>query len=120
MTDEKLCELMELRAAATPGPWKHDIASSVPELVQQIRELSGTVTRLGLMLADAAEFEARVAKKMATVICGECEEFNKKPNCPISIYQAHGLYECRMKHARLSVEAEMIREGKGPGSPEVK
>lgn len=69
---------------------------------------------------DAAEFEARAAEKMATVICGECEEFNKKPNCPISIYQAPGLYECRLKHARLSVEAEMIREGKGPGSPEVK
>ena len=63
---------------------------------------------------DAAEFEARVAEKLATVICGECEEFNKKPNCPHTIYQAPGLYECRMKHARLAVEREMIAEGKGP------
>ena len=30
--------------------------NAVPELVQQIRELSGTVTRLGLMLADAYKY----------------------------------------------------------------
>lgn len=63
---------------------------------------------------DAAEFEARVAVKLATVICGGCEDFNKKNVCPLAIYQATGIYECRMKHARLAVEQEMIAEGKVP------
>ena len=63
---------------------------------------------------DIVEFEARVAKKLVTGMCVECEEFNKKPTCPISIYQDPGLYECRVKHARLAVEREMIQEGKGP------
>ena len=56
---------------------------------------------------DAAEFEARVAVKLATVICSGCEDFNEKNVCPLAIYQTTGIYECRMKHARLAVEAEM-------------
>ena len=67
---------------------------------------------------EAAEFEARVAAKLATVICAGCEDFNKKDVCPLAIYQAIGLYECRMKHARLAVEREMIAEGKGLGRKE--
>lgn len=67
---------------------------------------------------DAAEFEARVSEKLATVICAGCEDFNKKNVCPLAIYQASGIYECRMKHARLAVEREMIAEGKGPGRRE--
>lgn len=67
---------------------------------------------------DAAEFEARVAVKLATVICAGCEDFNKKNVCPLAIYQARGIYECRMKHARLAVEREMIAEGKVPGKKE--
>ena len=63
---------------------------------------------------DAAEFEARVAVKLTTFICAGCEDFNKKDLCPLAIYQATGIDECRMKHARLAVEAEMIAEGKGP------
>ena len=59
---------------------------------------------------DAAEFEARVAEKLATVICSRCEDFNKKNVCPLAIYQTTGIYECRMKHARLAVEAEMDRK----------
>lgn len=58
-------------------------------------------------MQDAAEFEARVAVKLATVICAGCEDFNKKNICPLAIYQATGLYECRMMHARLAAEAEM-------------
>lgn len=61
-------------------------------------------------LHDAAEFEARVAVKLATVICARCEDFNKKNICPLAIYQATGLYECRMMHARLAAEAEMDRK----------
>lgn len=104
-------KLMKLHDAATPGPWKvtdkcahlyvtdsnpnREIArigwkpkayvenasyiaaacNAVPELVARIRELE-----------DAAGFEARVAKKLETGMCVECEEFNKKPTCPISIY----------------------------------
>lgn len=56
---------------------------------------------------DVAEFEARVAEKLATVICSGCEDFNKKNVCPLAIYQTTGIYECRMMHARLAVEAEM-------------
>lgn len=56
---------------------------------------------------DAAEFEARVAVKLATVICSGCEDFNEKNVCPLATYQTTGIYECRMKHARLAVEAEM-------------
>ena len=56
---------------------------------------------------DAAEFEARVAEKLATVICSGCEDFNKKNVCPLAIYQTTGIYECRMMHARLAVEADM-------------
>lgn len=97
---------------------------ALPELVQRISELSVTVTVMGLMALesedyrDAAEFEARVAEKMATVICGECEDLDKKNVCPLTIYQAHGIEACRLKHARLTVEREMIAEGKGPGRPE--
>lgn len=69
---------------------------------------------------DAAEFEARVAEKLATVICAGCEDFNKKNVCPLTIYQARGICECRMKHARLAVERAMIAEGKGQGRPEDK
>lgn len=58
-------------------------------------------------MQDAAEFEARVAVKLATVICAGCEDFNKKNVCPLAIYQTTGIYECRMMHARLAVEAEM-------------
>ena len=64
---------------------------------------------------DVAEFEARVSEMLATVICAGCEDFNKKDVCPLAIYQTTGIYECRMKHARLAVEREMIAEGKGPG-----
>lgn len=56
---------------------------------------------------DVAEFEARVAEKLATVICSGCEDFNNKNVCPLAIYQTTGIYECRMKHARLAAEAEM-------------
>ena len=69
-------------------------------------------------IRDAAEFEARVSAMLATVICAGCDDFNKKNVCPLAIYQATGIYECRMKHARLAVEAEMIAEGKGPGRRE--
>lgn len=56
---------------------------------------------------DTAEFEARVAVKLATVICSGCEDFNDKNVCPLATYQTTGIYECRMMHARLAVEAEM-------------
>ena len=39
----------------------------------------------------------------------------RKTSVPLAIYQATGIYECRMKAARLAVEAEMIAEGNGPG-----
>lgn len=57
-------------------------------------------------MQDAAEFEARVAEKLARNICY---------NCPDEPDGCHAAFEaprrtgesCRMKHARLAVEAEM-------------
>lgn len=65
---------------------------------------------------DAAEFEARVAAKQAKDICGQCDKFNSmEAGCPLAIFTRPGLDACRLKHARLAVEREMIAEGKGPG-----
>lgn len=110
-------ELMRLREAATPGPWKVKIGdfeaedgygtvtapyveadgkticvpfdrgpndenneddaayicaacNAVPELVKDIRELEGTVVRLGLMLADAYKYidPARLPKISTSVM----------------------------------------------------
>lgn len=60
---------------------------------------------------DAAEFEARVAAKMASTLrpCENCPDFLQAPRCP-----ALGLrpYYCMLRNARLAVEAEMEMEGK--------
>ena len=60
---------------------------------------------------DALEFEARVAANLAN-----------EEDCPITdgcVFFGEGVCAwCKLKEARLTVEQEMIREGKGPGSPE--
>lgn len=65
---------------------------------------------------DAAEFEARVAAKLARTFDGPapCERGEIK-HFP---YESNGIGSritcrwCRLKHARLAVEAEMKKEGK--------
>lgn len=56
---------------------------------------------------DAAEFEARVAKRVLLLPpcagLGECVEPNIRLSCE----------ECRLKHARLAVEKEMEAESAG-------
>ena len=86
--------------------------NAVPELVHRIRELEAQRDRL----QDAAEFEARVAAKQATAICGQCDKFNSSgKGCPLAIFTRPGLDACRLKHARLAVEQEMLAGGKGTG-----
>ena len=60
---------------------------------------------------DAAEFEARVAVYLAKSPCLTCPDNPR--NCPRKNTPEKGrpFWEaCRMKHARLAVEAEMERE----------
>lgn len=64
---------------------------------------------------DAIEFESRVNKKLSENMCGNCEVFNVYPICPLTVRKKCNISECRIKHARLSVENEMVSEGKGPG-----
>lgn len=55
---------------------------------------------------DAAEFEARVAEKLARNICYNCPD--NPDGCPASFEAPRRTGEsCRMKHARLAAEAEM-------------
>ena len=86
-----------------------DAVKVVKHLVNRIGELEAQRDRL----QDAAEFEARVAAKQATAICGQCDKFNSsEKGCPLAIFTRPGLDACRLKHARLAVEAEMAAEGK--------
>ena len=57
---------------------------------------------------DAAEFEARVAEKLAKSICVVCPE-NKNGRCPTRNKhpQRADIEACRMRHARLAAEEEM-------------
>lgn len=58
---------------------------------------------------DAAEFEARVAAKLAQSPCWSCPE-KSKLSCPRGKSEANGRPKaeaCRLKHARLAVEEEM-------------
>ena len=63
---------------------------------------------------DAAEFEARVAAKLAQYFCFVCSDRPHK-GCParhITTYGREHVEACRLKHARLAVEAEMEAEDK--------
>lgn len=75
-------------------------------------------TNLGALresFRDAAEFEARVARRLS--LGGTCADCKTKPhNCPLQRWPyAHfqktatreECAECRMRHARLAVEADM-------------
>ena len=60
---------------------------------------------------DAAEFESRVAAKMASTLrpCENCPDFLQAPRCPALGQRP---YYCMLRNARLAVEAEMEQEGK--------
>ena len=66
------------------------------------RELGGNDFR------DAAEFEARVAEKLAKSICVVCPD-NKNGSCQTrqNYPQRADIEACRMRHARIAAEAEM-------------
>lgn len=57
---------------------------------------------------DAAEFEARVAEKLAKSICVVCPD-NKNGSCQTrqNYPQRADIEACRMRHARIAAEAEM-------------
>lgn len=65
-------------------------------------------------IRDAAEFEERVANYNP---CLSCVDHPK--NCPRELSDGDSLGDeivaCRIKHARLAVERQMLREGKGQG-----
>lgn len=57
---------------------------------------------------DAAEFEARVAAKLATMICDRfCADILNNKVCCRGHDDRSGMYACRLKRARLAVEEEM-------------
>ena len=57
---------------------------------------------------DAAEFEARVAEKLARNICIYCPDALARKSCPSAFeYPRRTGERCRMRHARLAVEGEM-------------
>lgn len=58
---------------------------------------------------DAAEFEARVAERLARNTCYNCPDLLE--GCPTAFeYPRRTDKSCRMKHARLAVEDEMDRK----------
>ena len=68
----------------------------------------------GFEYEDAAEFEARVVVRLAKSACLVCPD-NRHGGCPTKKMAAHGrehVEACRLKHARLAVEAEMEKEEK--------
>ena len=57
---------------------------------------------------DAAEFEARVAEKLARNICIYCPDALARKSCPSAFeYPRRTGESCRLMHARLAAEAEM-------------
>lgn len=56
--------------------------------------------------SDAAEFEARVAEKLARNICYNCSD--EPESCPSAFeYPRKTGERCRLMHARIAVEQEM-------------
>lgn len=73
------------------------------------RDVAYCPTDQGGDFRDAAEFSARVAAKLAKSACLVCPD-NQHGGCPTREIAAHGrehVEACRLKHARLAVEAEM-------------
>lgn len=57
---------------------------------------------------DAAEFEARVAEKLARNICIYCPDALARKSCPSAFeYPRRTGESCRLMHARIAVEQEM-------------
>lgn len=74
---------------------------------------------------DALEFEARVAEYLShgsVYPISECTLGRDLEaglhDCRPYIEHKRRCAECRLKSARIAIENQMIREGKGPGSPE--
>ena len=117
--DKNTIEWLEKRKPPTEKPWpttaddnfcKH-CKQRITDCVPWYRNTGDCPTDRGGDFRDAAEFEARVAAKMASTLrpCENCPDFLQAPRCP-----ALGLrpYYCMLRNARLAVEAEMEQEGK--------
>ena len=67
---------------------------------------------------DAAEFEARVSEaatgRRDVMLCIHCQYENDGCKSSNILHTRMESHWCRLKHARLAVEREMIAEGKGP------
>lgn len=75
----------------------------------EIKSIGSKSGMLDENFSDAAEFEARVAEKLARDICFRCpDKYNEI--CPKGIGYFRlklDIVSCGMKHARLAVEEEM-------------
>lgn len=67
---------------------------------------------------DAAEFEARVSAaatgRRDVMLCIHCQYENDGCKSSNILHTRMESHWCRLKHARIAVEREMIAEGKGP------
>lgn len=124
-----LDELMRLREAATPGPWQVKIGDFESEdgygtVTAPYVEANGKTICVPTDRGpdddndeDDAEFEERVANYNPCLSCVDHPKI-----CPRELSNGDSLGDeivaCRIKHASLAVEAEMIAEGKGPGRRE--
>lgn len=70
------------------------------------RDVAYCPTDQGGDFRDAAEFSARVAAKLAEETA-KWEPCYNSGRCPVDVLYAKKCIPCRLKHARLEVEAEM-------------
>lgn len=102
-----LCTHCDLSARGFCGGGKNKLSCQLWE----DQHLNNPVKRYKAFqdMQDAAEFEARVAEKLARDICFRCpDRYNEI--CPKGIGYFRlklGIASCGMKHARLAAEEEM-------------
>lgn len=132
MLDENTLEWLELRKNLCTRCYKRDWCRTGAKrnfntAKCRFFELSSNGKITGLIFedfSDAAEFEARVAAKMAEpwILSGGKPQCQHK-GCIVPMLRqklkpsdAERICAwCKLKDARLAVEREMIAEGKGPG-----
>ena len=117
MLTDKDREWLEKRKPPTEKPWpttaddnfcKH-CKQRITDCVPWYRKTGDCPTDRGGDFRDAAEFEARVAAKLAqNTQAVPCIEHG----CPHGMPLIWLCVSCRLKYARLAVEAEMEQEGK--------
>lgn len=107
---------LEERKPPTVKPWRTTADDNFCNHCKQydidcvpwFRNTGDCPTHRGGNYRDAAEFEARVAAKLATMTCDRfCPDVLNNKICRRGWADLRPMYTCRLKHARLEVEAEM-------------